>query len=264
MHILIVDDDDDLVFLLSSMFKTLAGTSTTVCRDVTEAMDCFYGDFTLDMALIDFRAPGKHTSIELCRFIREQSSHCLLFLMSGMAREFMESAATDEADIEDFLEKPFNIPKLLTRVKRMIDTPTLTVAAAKKPSSLALTEFPPSSSAQIDTYRELLEQSPDDLSVRQLLAFCLYTAGRYAEALKEYDRVAAGGVSTFLTEYYSGHTCARLFRYRAAITRWERALTMAPSNEVVARVKERIAAAHDLERMQQKVLESGPFKRLDI
>ena len=262
MEILLVEDDEDLLFLLANMFPTIKGTHTTTCRSVDEALKVLTGDYMCNVAIIDFRAGGKKTSVDLCRFINDRCSKCKLFLMSGVSKEFMESATRDEVQIHAFLEKPFNIAKLLSRLKRMVkgedDEP------GKRSKTLGLTHFPPSTSEQIDTYYNLLEQDPKDNSVRQLLAFSLYTAGRFAEALKEYNTVRDAGVSSFLVEYYSGHTCARLFRYDRAISRWEKALSMAPSNEVVERVKKRIAAARDIERMQNRIMESGPFQKLDI
>ena len=262
MNILLVEDDEDLVFLLSNMFATIKGMNTKICIDVDEAITTLTGDYLPDVALIDFRAGGKKNSIELCKFIRDRRSKCKIYLMSGVAREFMESATRDEVDVQGFLEKPFNIAKLLSRMKRIAE-------GEDEPSSgrsrtLGLTQFPASTNEQIETYYSLLDQHPQDTSVRQLLAFSLYTAGRFAEALKEYNEVINSGTTSFLIEYYSGHTCARLFRYDDAIARWEKAMTMAPTNEVVDRVKARINAAREMKRMQERMLESGPFRKLDI
>ena len=262
LNILLVEDDEDLVFLLSNMFTTIKGMSTTVCTDVDDALKTLTGDYLPDVALIDFRAGGKTNSIELCKAIRERRHKCQIFMMSGVAREFMESATRDEIDIQGYLEKPFNIGKLLSRLKRLTEGEEEDKSGRSK--TLGLTHFPPSTSEQIDTYYSLLDQHPKDTSVRQLLAFSLYTAGRFAEALKEYNEVINAGVSSFLIEYYSGHTCARLFRYDDAISRWEKAMKMAPTNEVVERVKTRINAAIEMKRMQKRMMESGPFRKLDI
>jgi len=269
MQILLVEDDEDLVFLLENMFRTIKGTNTTVCRSVDKALAALTGDYLPDVAIVDFRAGGSITSVDLCVAIRERRTSCSIFLMSGVARSFMESSVRDVVDVQGFLEKPFNIPKLLSRLKRDCDELARRRQGDRpveydERDDLALTRHPPSSDAQIDTYYTLLKQDPNDASVRQLLAFSLYTAGRFAEALKEYAALDAAGVCTFLTEYYGGHTCARLHRYAQAVERWERALKVAPSNDVVARLKQRIAAAREMQAAQRKLVESGPFQKLDI
>ena len=89
----------------------------------------------------------------------------------------------------------------------------------------------------------LQEKDPADVSVKQLYGFCLYTAGRYAQAYEVYEELEALGALSFLSLYYSGATCARLQKYSQAISRWKRAFDLAPHEGSAHRIQERIKLA---------------------
>ena len=250
MKVLIVEDDTDLLFLLTHLFGTKPDFKLETCDTVDGARLIIDAGFHPDVALIDFRAAGSGTSVDLCRFILDKKPNCRLFLMSGICREFMESATRDLVEIEEFLEKPFNIPVLMSKLMQAVSN--------GKTRSLGLTQYPVATETQIDTLRELIERDPNDASVRQLLAFSLYTAGFFKDALRQYDIVKQMGYSTFLSEYYAGHTCARMHRYSNAIERWEAAIKLAPNDETINRVRERMKAALDIMDAQRKLTDTAP------
>ncbi len=255
MKILIVEDDNDLLFLLTHLFKTKADLKLTTCETVDEARKLLDEGFFPDVALVDFRAAGNGTSVDLCRFISNKNPNCRLFLMSGICKEYMESATRDLVQIEDFLEKPFNIPVLMSKIMRAVSD--------GKTRTLGLTQYPVATEAQIDMLRELIERDPSDASVRQLLAFSLYTAGMFRDALRQYDIVREMGYTTFLCEYYAGHTCARMDRYSSAMDRWEAALKLAPNEETADRVRDRMSAALDIMRAKRKLTDTAPHPLVD-
>lgn len=237
MNLLIVEDDQELMFLVEHFISENDDVSAIVCETTDEAIRQINDGFVPDAALIDFSAQGNRTSIGICRELSSRFPQCRLYLMSGVARHLMVEATADKVAITDIFEKPCSIQRMLNQIFINDDRDD---TGNSKPITLGFTNFPKTTEAQLSALLYLMEKDPDDLAVRQLYAFSLYTSGKYGEAYDEYEILAEKGVNTFLSQYYAGTTCAHLCKYSEAILRWTNALKLAPHDGAANRVKERI------------------------
>lgn len=113
--ILIVDDDEDLAFIISEMLEN-HGYSVS-CVESGEKAFQRLSDDTFHLILIDINLP-KTTGFELCREIRRVSNVPVIFA----------SARTSETDRitgfdiggDDYLPKPYSMKELLSRVNALI------------------------------------------------------------------------------------------------------------------------------------------------
>ena len=237
MNLLIVEDDQELMFLVDHFINENHDVRAIVCETTDEVIRQINDGFAPDAALIDFSAQGNRTSIEICRELSSLFPQCRLYLMSGVARHLMVEATIDKVDITDIFEKPCSIQRMLNQIFSDDDREDPDNA---KPITFGFTNFPKTTETQMSSLLYLMEKDPDDLAVRQLYAFSLYTAGKYGEAYHEYEMLAEKGINTFLSQYYAGTTCAHLCKYSEAIQRWKNALKLAPHDGAANRVKERI------------------------
>lgn len=114
-QILIIDDDEDLSFIISDMLEDY-GYDVTCAKDSDEAFallaDNIYHLILLDINLLDT------TGFELCKELRQVSTVPVIFA----------SARTSETDRitgfdiggDDYLPKPYSMKELLSRVNALI------------------------------------------------------------------------------------------------------------------------------------------------
>ncbi len=243
VKLLVVEDDKELLLLLRHFFQDSSEIDADMSTRTDVAAAKIRRGFKPDAALIDFGAQGRNTSIDLLELIAKKLPDCRLYLMSGMSRVKLERATEGVVEIQHIFEKPFSIQTMIERISVCCDD--------KKRRTLGLTRYPISSDPQLNTLRDLLHKEPDDVAVRQLYAFSLYTAEQFRLALTEYKKLADSGHSTFLCEYYCGHTCARLHLFDDAINCWQRALELVPHEGAQAKVRQRIHHAKEILRMEQ-------------
>lgn len=114
-NILIVDDDEDLSFIISEMLEGY-GYSVTTAASGEEAFDLL-SQHTYHLILLDINLPDT-TGLELCRELRKVSQVPVIFA----------SARTSETDRitgfdiggDDYLPKPYSMKELLSRVNALI------------------------------------------------------------------------------------------------------------------------------------------------
>ncbi len=114
-HILIVDDDEDLSFIISEML-TSYGYRVTCAPDSDTAFDLL-AEHTYHLILLDINLPGT-TGFSLCKELREVSTVPVIFA----------SARTSETDRitgfdiggDDYLPKPYSMQELLSRINALI------------------------------------------------------------------------------------------------------------------------------------------------
>lgn len=236
LKLLIVEDDKELMFLVEHFIQEEDDVDALICESTDEVYSHIEKGFAPDAVLVDFSAQGTRTSIEICSDLSNMFPDCSLYLMSGVARNLMEEATADRVDIDHIFEKPCSVQRMLSHIFRAGNK-------SGKPITLGLTNYPRSTETQLSTLLYLQEKDPTDVAVKQLYGFCLYTAGKYAEAHKVYNELEKLGALSFLSLYYSGTTCARLQKYSQAIKQWNRALELAPHEGAATRVRERITRA---------------------
>lgn len=113
--ILIVDDDEDLSFIISEMLEN-HGYSVSSAESGEKAFQKLSDD-TFHLILLDINLP-KTTGFELCRELRQVSNVPVIFA----------SARTSETDRitgfdiggDDYLPKPYSMKELLSRVNALI------------------------------------------------------------------------------------------------------------------------------------------------
>lgn len=114
-HILIVDDDEDLSFIISEMLERY-GYAVSRAENSSRAFDMLTEN-KFELVLLDINLP-KTTGFEVCRELRKASSVPVIFA----------SARTSETDRitgfdiggDDYLPKPYSMKELLSRVNALI------------------------------------------------------------------------------------------------------------------------------------------------
>lgn len=113
--ILIIDDDKDLSLIMGEMLEDY-GYKVTIACDSENAFNLL-SDNTFHLILLDINLPNI-TGFELCRELRSVSTVPIIFA----------SARTSETDRitgfdiggDDYLEKPYSMKELLSRVNALI------------------------------------------------------------------------------------------------------------------------------------------------
>lgn len=114
-QILIIDDDEDLSFIISEMLESY-GYGVTCAQNSEKAFELL-SDNTYHLILLDINLPDT-TGFELCRALRRVSTVPVIFA----------SARTSETDRitgfdiggDDYLPKPYSMKELLSRVNALI------------------------------------------------------------------------------------------------------------------------------------------------
>ncbi len=114
-NILIIDDDDDLSFIISEMLESY-GYCVTCAEDREKALELLSKN-TFHLILLDINLPDT-TGFELCKELRRVSTVPVIFA----------SARTSETDRitgfdiggDDYLPKPYSMKELLSRVNALI------------------------------------------------------------------------------------------------------------------------------------------------
>lgn len=114
-HILIVDDDEDLSFIIGEMLESY-GYEVSRAENASRAFDML-SDNKYHLVLLDINLP-ETTGFEICKELRRVSSVPVIFA----------SARTSETDRitgfdiggDDYLPKPYSMQELLSRVNALI------------------------------------------------------------------------------------------------------------------------------------------------
>ncbi len=114
-NILIVDDDEDLSFIISEMLESY-GYSVTTAASGEEAFDLL-SQHTYHLILLDINLPDT-TGLELCKELRRVSQIPVIFASARTS----ESDRITGFDIggDDYLPKPYSMKELLSRVNALI------------------------------------------------------------------------------------------------------------------------------------------------
>lgn len=114
-HILIIDDDKELSFIISEMLESY-GYEVNQAENAAAAFNMLSNN-KYHLVLLDINLPGT-TGFEICRELRKVSSVPVIFA----------SARTSETDRitgfdiggDDYLPKPYSMKELLSRVNALI------------------------------------------------------------------------------------------------------------------------------------------------
>lgn len=113
--VLIIDDDPDVLHLVSLIFKK-AGAETATATDGLEGISKLF-TFHPDLITLDVMLPGTD-GIDVCRRIRQISDIPIIILTAlNEEREMLRGL---EAGADDFLSKPFSPEILLARANAVL------------------------------------------------------------------------------------------------------------------------------------------------
>ncbi|HSA99196.1 MAG TPA: response regulator transcription factor [Anaerolineales bacterium] len=113
--VLIIDDDEGLVQLVSVIFKK-AGAQVVTAHDGLDGISKFFLHFP-DLIILDVMMPG-NTGFDVCQRIRQMSSAPVIMLTAlNKEQEMLRGLA---AGADDFLSKPFHPEILLARARTVL------------------------------------------------------------------------------------------------------------------------------------------------
>lgn len=159
IHILVVDDEADLVELVSYNLKREGFTVDSALDGETAITKIKKGKY--DLLILDLMLPGIQ-GIELCRIIRNDPKHSSLPIIMLTAKgEEVDKILGLEMGADDYITKPFSPREVVARVKAVlrrlkekpvpekilkigeleIDSERYTVSIKGKPVKLSATEF---------------------------------------------------------------------------------------------------------------------------
>lgn len=114
-QILIVDDDEDLSFIISEMLESYGYQVT--CAGDSETAFKLLSEHTYHLLLLDINLPDS-TGFELCRELRRVSTVPVIFA-SARTSETDRIAGFDIGG-DDYLPKPYSMKELLARVNALM------------------------------------------------------------------------------------------------------------------------------------------------
>lgn len=114
-RILIVDDDEDLSFIISEMLEE-HGYATVTAKNVKEAYDKLTAT-GCQLVLLDINLPDGN-GYEICQELRKNSQLPVLFASARSLEN--DRIAGFEAGGDDYLPKPYSMKELLVRVNALI------------------------------------------------------------------------------------------------------------------------------------------------
>ena len=131
-HILVVDDDEDILALLTGFFRKHAHDVTVAANG--EAMFAALEPATIDLIVLDVMLQGED-GFSLCRRLRTVSKLPVIML-TAMADQ-TDRIVGLEIGADDYLVKPFDPRELLARVKAVLrrtrDAPRAPVSTETRP-----------------------------------------------------------------------------------------------------------------------------------
>ena len=123
-HILIVDDDDDILSLLTNFFKKHSHTVTVAADGAT--MFAALESHSIDLVILDVMLP-REDGFSLCQKLRAISRVPIIMLTA--VTDHTDRTVGLELGADDYVTKPFDQRELLARVKAVLRRTAETLAA---------------------------------------------------------------------------------------------------------------------------------------
>ncbi|MEX0968143.1 MAG: response regulator transcription factor [Bacteroidia bacterium] len=114
--ILLVDDDENLTFLLNENLMT-AGYEATICRDGESGLRSFRAEL-FQLCILDVMMP-KMDGFTLAKQIRKQDHHIPVIFLT--AKNMIDDKLKGfDLGADDYMTKPFSFHELLCRIKAVL------------------------------------------------------------------------------------------------------------------------------------------------
>lgn len=184
MKIAIVEDDDNIANLLSTILKEITQDITRYDNGWKAIDNLLVKDF--DLILLDVMLPGLN-GFEICKKIRETAINTPILLLTAKSEED-DKVMGLEIGADDYITKPFSNKELLARIKAMLRRFDKSIQAERKISAaiqIGKLLINPAS-------RTLLKENKEiDLTPKEfdLLYLFMENAGRSFSRLDLLDRV---------------------------------------------------------------------------
>jgi CheY-like chemotaxis protein len=118
-RVLIIDDDDDLVQLLTILLKSWKYDVASACNPAEGQTVC--REFKPDIILLDYHMPGNTGAHLFETFRRNQATaKTPIIFMSAVASGDEVLREVDEADLAVFLPKPVHTPDLRQTMSELL------------------------------------------------------------------------------------------------------------------------------------------------
>src|SRR6266478_9723449 len=135
-HLLIVDDDEDILSLLTKFFRKHSHTVTVVTGGA--AMFTALEQHSVDLVILDLMLQGED-GLSLCRRLRT-TSHVPVIMLTAMG-DHTDRVVGLEVGADDYLTKPFDQRELLARVKAVLRRTTEKAAAPTRSETRPVLRF---------------------------------------------------------------------------------------------------------------------------
>src|SRR6267142_1352058 len=154
-YLLIVDDDEDILSLLTKFFRKHSHP-VTVAADGA-AMFAALEEHSIDLIILDLMLRGED-GFSLCRRLRA-TSHVPIIMLTAMA-DHTDRVVGLELGADDYLTKPFDQRELLARVKAVLRRTTEKAAAPTRSETRPVLRF---ADWRLDVTRRELRSEDDTL-----------------------------------------------------------------------------------------------------
>lgn len=114
MHVLVVEDDPDMVSLLKAGLDSVPYQVTT-SRTAEQALDLIR-QHTYDVVLLDLELPGRD-GLTVLRQLRQRKTHIPVIIITGGRTATEDRVKGLDSGADDYLIKPFPLPELLARIR---------------------------------------------------------------------------------------------------------------------------------------------------
>ncbi len=122
--ILIVDDEQSVVFLLKEELSEIEKYDITVAYDGAEAINILQSQ-PFDLVLLDVKMP-RVSGIEVLKYIREQHPTTIVLMLTNFA-DVKTAIETMKLGAYDFVSKPYEREELLATIDRALELRRLTI-----------------------------------------------------------------------------------------------------------------------------------------
>ncbi|MCU0452881.1 MAG: sigma-54 dependent transcriptional regulator [Bacteroidetes bacterium] len=118
MHILLVDDEESVTYLLQTEFQEYPEFSIATASNGGDAMNLVRSK-VFDIALLDIRMP-RVSGLEVLRFIKEHSPTTQVIMLTALA-DVKNAVEATRLGAYDFLSKPYDFDVLMATVRRAVE-----------------------------------------------------------------------------------------------------------------------------------------------
>ncbi|MGA9406028.1 MAG: sigma-54 dependent transcriptional regulator [Bacteroidota bacterium] len=123
-NILIVDDEQSVVFLLKEELSEMEKYNVTIAYDGAEAINILQSQ-PFDVVLLDVKMP-RVSGIEVLKYIREQHPTTIVLMLTNFA-DVKTAIETMKLGAYDFVSKPYEREELLATIDRALELRRLTI-----------------------------------------------------------------------------------------------------------------------------------------